>query len=506
VALKFLPPHLASDPDRLARFRKEVATARAVSHPNVCRVYDLGDHAGQLFLAMEYIDGEDLASLLRRVGRLPEEKGVEIARQLCLALAAVHEQGLLHRDLKPHNVMLDGRGKVRLTDFGLAAAAEDISGADVRSGTPAYQAPEQLRGEAVSVQSDLFALGLVLYEVFTGKRAFPATTREELAKAYESNSPSKPSSQVAGLSPGVERALLRCLEKELKDRPRSAYEVLAGLPGGDPLTAALAAGETPSPQMVADAPVEGRVSPPVGLGLLAVVIGGIVLMAILANRTMLFRQVTLNRPPEVMVQKAQDFLESLCQTDPPANWTWRYQYDAGYLRHIHDNDPSPGRWGCLKTQQPSAVIFFYRQSPRPLLSFPSSLPSDDLSLVTALNPPPMVPGMAGVELDGQGRLLSLYVVPPEHDTAKPGPPPDWAKLFTAAGLDIAQFRPAHPEWNSLVDADQRVAWTGTYPGRPDLPLRVEAGAWRGKPVFFKMIAETWAKPVREPGSVPMLWA
>jgi serine/threonine protein kinase len=130
VALKFLPPHLASEPDRLARFRKEVATARAVSHPNVCRVYDLGDHAGQLFLAMEYIDGEDLASLLRRVGRVSEEKGVEIARQLCLALAAVHGQGLLHRDLKPHNVMLDGRGKVRLTDFGLAAAATDISGAE----------------------------------------------------------------------------------------------------------------------------------------------------------------------------------------------------------------------------------------------------------------------------------------------------------------------------------------------------------------------------------------
>ena len=99
VALKFLPPHLAADPDRLARFRKEVATARGVSHPNVCRVYDLGEHQGQLFLAMEYIDGEDLASLLRRVGRLPEEKGVEIARQLCLALAAVHEQGLLHLSL-----------------------------------------------------------------------------------------------------------------------------------------------------------------------------------------------------------------------------------------------------------------------------------------------------------------------------------------------------------------------------------------------------------------------
>jgi serine/threonine-protein kinase len=503
VALKFLPPHLTSEPDRLARFRKEVATARAVSHANVCRVYDLGDHAGQLFLAMEYIDGEDLASLLRRVGRLPEEKGVEIARQLCLALAAVHEQGLLHRDLKPQNVMLDGRGKVRLTDFGLAAAAEHVSGAEVRSGTPAYQAPEQLRGEAVSVQSDLFALGLVLYEVFTGKRAFPATTREELTRAYESGSPSKPSSWVAGLSPAVERTLLRCLEREAKERPRSAYEVLAGLPGGDPLTAALAAGETPSPRMVADAPVEGRLSPAVGLALLAAVVGGIVLMAALADRTMLFRQVALNRPPEVMAQQAQDLLETLCHTDPPADRSWRYQYDAGYLRHVRDTDPSPGRWDGLKTQQPTAVIFFYRQSPRPLLAFASTPGGDELSSVSALDPPPVVPGMAGVELDGQGRLLSLYVMPAEHDTTAPGPPPDWAKLFTAAGLDFSQFRQADPEWSSLVDADMRVAWTGTYPGRPDLPLRVEAGAWRGKPAFFKMIAESWAKPERKRANSPM---
>jgi serine/threonine-protein kinase len=502
VALKFLPPPLAADPDRLARFRKEVATARGVSHPNVCRVYDLGEHAGQLFLAMEYIDGEDLASLLRRVGRLPEEKGVEIARQLCLALAAVHEQGLLHRDLKPHNVMLDGRGKVRLTDFGLAAAAADVAAAEVRSGTPAYQAPEQLRGEAVSVQSDLFALGLVLYEVFTGKRAFPATTREDLARAYESGSPSKPSSQIAGLSPAVERALLRCLERDPKDRPRSAYEVLAGLPGGDPLAAALAAGETPSPQMVADAPVEGRLSPAVGLALLAAVVAGIVLIAVLADRTMLFRRVTLSRPPEVMAQQAQDLLERFCHTDPPADRAWHYEYDDGYLRHVRDTDPSPGRWDGLKTKQPTAVVFFYRQSPRQLLAFPSAERGEDPTFITALNPPPVVPGMAGVELDGQGRLLSLYVIPPEHDTTAPAPPPDWANLFTAAGLDIAEFRPADPEWNSLAGADLRAAWTGTYPGRPDLALRVEAGAWRGRPVFFKMFAEAWAKPQREAARSP----
>src|SRR5262249_40665053 len=296
---------------------------------------------------------------------------------------------------------------------------------------------------------------------------------EELVRAYESGPPSKPSSRVAGLSPEVERAVLRCLEREAKGRPRSAYELLAGLPGGDPLTAALAAGQTPSPQMVADAPVGGRLSPAVGLALLAAVVGGIVLLALVADRTMLFRQVALNRRPEVMAQQAQDLLESLCHTGPPADRTWHYQYDAGYLRHIRDTDASPGRWDGLKTQQPTAVIFFYRQSPRPLLALASSTLGDDLSGAPALTPPPGVPGMAGVDLAGQGRLLSLYVIPPEHDTTAPGPPPDWARLFTAAGLDLSQFRPADPEWNSLVDADRRVAWTGTYPGRPDLPLRLD---------------------------------
>src|SRR6516162_1223326 len=125
VVLKFLPPHLAEDSDRLARIRKDVALARKVSHPNVCRVYDIAEHDGQSFLTMEFVDGENLASVLKRLGRPTEEKAAEMARQLCAALAAVHDQGMLHRDLKPANVMLDGRGKVRLTDFGLTGAAEE---------------------------------------------------------------------------------------------------------------------------------------------------------------------------------------------------------------------------------------------------------------------------------------------------------------------------------------------------------------------------------------------
>src|SRR5215207_2981307 len=250
VALKFLPADIATDPDRLSRFRKEVAAARRVSHPNVCRVYDIaewraeGRQAPDYFLTMEFVDGEDLSSVLKRLGRVPEEKGIEVARQLCSALAAVHDQGLLHRDLKPANVMLDGRGRVRLTDFGLAAAADDLSVSEVRSGTPLYQAPEQRAGQEVTARSDLYSLGLVLYELFTGRRPFVGADHD--------TPPSKPSSHASGLSPAVEEVILQCLEPRPANRPWSATAVLARLPGGDLLAAAVAAGETPSPRLVAD--------------------------------------------------------------------------------------------------------------------------------------------------------------------------------------------------------------------------------------------------------------
>jgi hypothetical protein len=229
VALKFLPRPLADDPGRLARFRKEVALARRISHPNVCRVYDLAEVDRQPFLTMEYVDGEDLASLLRRIGRVPEDRATVIARELCLGLAAVHEQELVHRDLKPANVMLDGRGRVRLTDFGLAAAAEDLGPTESRDGTPAYMAPEQLAGKDVTARSDLFALGLVLYELFTGRTAFSGTDRD--------TPPSTPSSHVGGLDPAVERVILRCVERDPADRPASALAVAAALSGGTPPSA-----------------------------------------------------------------------------------------------------------------------------------------------------------------------------------------------------------------------------------------------------------------------------
>ena len=191
-------------------------TARQVSHPNICRVYDIGEVDGQLFLSMEFVEGEDLSSSLRRIGRFPEDKATDIARQLCAGLAAAHERGVIHRDLKPANVMLDDAGKVRVMDFGLAVvgAVEEI-----RAGTPAYMSPEQLLGREVTPRSDIYALGLVLYELFTGRRAFTAATLNDLVEQHQSGRVTPPSTVVTSLDPAIERAILRCLDPDPARRP-----------------------------------------------------------------------------------------------------------------------------------------------------------------------------------------------------------------------------------------------------------------------------------------------
>jgi serine/threonine-protein kinase len=482
VALKFLPEQLTGNPDRLQRFRKEVALARRVSHPNCCRVYDLAQHDGQPFLTMEFVDGEDLAALLRCVGRLPEEKAVEVARQLCSALAAVHEQGLLHRDLKPANVMLDGRGKVRLADFGLAAAAgEPVSS---HAGTPAYMAPEQLAGGETSAKSDLYALGLVMYELVTGRKAY--------AGAERAGPPSKPSSHISGLSPAVERVILRCLAADPAERPASAYEVQKELPGGDPLAVALAAGETPSPRLVADAGGEGAIRPAVGLALLGVVVGSLVVVALLADRVMLFRRVPLPEPPSVLARQARHVLERCGYGDRPDDSVYHFHVNPEPLLHVLREDPSPGRWDNLAAMRPAPLYFFYRESPRPLM--PTVVPvAGGLAglFVTDDNPPPLLPGMAGVHLAPNGRLLRLYAIPPRQASAPPtAVDVDWGHWFDpqTIGFDLNKdLHPTAPEWAPPCACDRQAAWTGALVDYPNLPVRVEAAAYRGQPVYFEVM-------------------
>src|SRR6185437_4002145 len=235
---------------------------------------------------MEFIRGEELSSLTRRIGRLPQDKAVQLARQICAGLAAAHEAGVMHRDLKPANIMIDELGNARITDFGLAGLEEELRSEEAIAGTPAYMAPEQLEGKPFTVRSDIYSLGLLLYELFTGKKAFDAPTLNELIKLRRTDTtPTTPTSLVQNLDPLIEKVIDRCIQKDPEQRPSSALQVAAALPGGDPIAAALAAGETPSPEMVAAAPTEGLLKPAIGIALLAVLLGVLALCCWLTKYT-----------------------------------------------------------------------------------------------------------------------------------------------------------------------------------------------------------------------------
>jgi len=496
VALKFLPEATATNETTLARFYNEIRIARQVSHPNVCRVYDLGDVEGQPYLSMEYVDGEDLGSLMRRIGRLPPDKALEIARKLCAGLAAAHDKGVLHRDLKPSNVMLDGRGNVLITDFGLAGLASQIQGAEVRNGTPAYMAPEQLAGKEVSTRSDIYALGLVLYEVFTGKRAFEASTLAELVRLHTETAPVNPTTLVKDLDPAVERVILRCLDPEPRNRPASALAVAAALPGGDPLAAALAAGETPSPQMVAAAGETTGLPVRVALSCVAAVVLALAAIVFVRPRTSAIDRLGLEKPPEVLTETARNMIRNFGFPGHATDSAFGFEYQGDFLQYVQQHEkPGSSDWPKILASWPNLAYFWYRESPRYLAASDFRDQSMTPGMVTTYDPPVIQSGMINVELDPQGRLERLEAIPPEVDkTLPPAQPFDWKPLLSAAGLDAGMLRPAEPEWNSLEVFDARAAWTGTWPGS-HRPLRVEAAAWRGKPVYFAMVG-AWTHPYR----------
>jgi len=489
VALKFLPEAAASDERALARFHSEVRIARQVSHPNVCRVYDIGEIEGLQFLSMEYVDGEDLGSLLRRIGRVPADKALEIARKLCAGLAAAHDKGVLHRDLKPANIMLDSRGNVLITDFGLAALSGEVKEHEIRHGTPAYMAPEQLAGKEVTAKSDIYALGLVLYEIFSGRRAFEANTLGELIKLQEATSPASLTTIVKDIDPAVERVIARCLAPDPRQRPASPLAVAAALPGGDPVAAALAAGETPSPDMVAASGETEGMAPRKAMVLLAGVVVGLVTIAVLNTQANLLEKIPFDNSPEALAAKARELVQRLGYTQRRAGTAGGFAFNGGYAQWLPKHDSSKTRWAHIGDGQPALVHYWYRQSPRYFD------PGYELQ-VSAGYPALSVSGEIRVEIDPQGRLLDFAAVPPQKDESH-GPPPatDWNPLFAAAGLDPARFQPADPQWVPLIGFDARAAWTGVYPSAPQVPLRVEAASWRGKPVNFHLVSP-WTTPDR----------
>jgi serine/threonine-protein kinase len=484
VALKFLPEAVDKDPARLTQLHMEVRMARQVSHPNVCRVYDVAEYEGHTFLSMEYVDGEDLASLIRRIGRLPQDRAMELARQICAGLAAAHDRGVVHRDLKPANIMLDGNGTIRVTDFGLAGAA----GESLLAGTPAYMSPEQLAGGEVTPRSDLYALGLVLFELFTGHRALEGNNLAELIAKREQAGITRPSEFVRDLDPAIERAIMRCLESDSSSRPSSALAVAAALPGGDPLAAALAAGETPSPEMVAAAGESSALQPVAAVAALAATLGVLALCVALADRVLLTNVIPLPKPPLLLAERAKEILGSLGFAADAVDSAYGFNVPDGAMEYLR-NHPELATREHLSTGTPRLLQFWWRGSPSILI------PTGDKPRVTLTDPPLSLSGMTLVKLDPDGRLLELAVVPAQVDPESKPATVDWTPLFRAAGLDYASFSPAVPQWTPRVYADARAAWTGPLSGLKDQPLRIEAAAYHGRAVAFQQIAP-WTRATR----------
>ena len=475
VALKFLPASLGRDERALARFYNEVRIARQVTHPNVCRVHDIGQVEGQHYISMEYVDGEDLASLLRRIGRLPVDKAAETARKVCAGLAAAHDRGVLHRDLKPANIMLDRRGQVIIMDFGLAGLSDQVRG-DVRSGTPAYMAPEQLAGTEVTIKSDIYVLGLVLYELFTGKRPFEVVTLAELMDLQHRGAPPSLTTLVKEVDPAIERVILRCLAPDPKQRPGSALSIAAALPGGDPLAAALAAGETPSPELVAAAGETEGLNPKTAVAWLVAALLGLALAAVIGPTQQITEALHLESPPEALAFQARTVLQNLGYAERSGDRYWGYAYDNEYRNYLGRHPAeAASRWKNPAAGEPPLVTFWYRESPAPLLA------ERQFNLQPGFDDPPFeIPQMIRLRLSPEGKLRQLEAIPRQVEPPASTGSFDWSRLFQAAGLDMGRFQAAEPQWAPPASWDQRAAWAGD-------PLRVEAAAWRGRPVSFRIV-------------------
>ena len=462
VALKFLPENVAADPERLAEFHNELRVARQVTHKNVCRLYDLGEFEGRRFLTMQYVDGEDLKSLLRRIGRVPEDKALQLARQLCAGLAAAHEQGVVHRDLKPANVLIDGDGHALITDFGLAVPASDTT--SKLAGTPHYMAPEQFSGEPASVKSDLYALGLVLFELFTGRRAHDADTIDQLRHLHESGTVTTPSSVLHDIDPGVERVVLRCLERNPARRPASALAVSAALPG-----ARSAGGGARGWRNAVAGHARRR-----GRGRRAA--GGV-----RARRDRVCGRggdcrgdagATRDGGPARSARTSGAPAGRSRRIRSSRRWatrgraaTWptasrnRRTIEAGWPG-MH-TDPSVG--GRSPPAIRSRFSSGYRTSPRPLV------PQSGGRRPTFADPPLTLTDSRRLVLDTRGRLISFQTVPADFDPTETGRRPGGKPLFDAAGLSATAFQSVTPQWTPATFADTRAAWEGTLPDRPDDP-------------------------------------
>ncbi|MCK4431993.1 MAG: protein kinase [Candidatus Aminicenantes bacterium] len=231
VALKLLNPEIAADEKIIKRFRNELKFARKITHKNVCRMFDLNEEEGMPYITMEYVPGEDLKSSVRRMGQLTIGKAISVAKQICEGLDEAHRLGVVHRDMKPQNIMIDSEGNAHIMDFGIARSlsAEGITDVGVIIGTPEYMSPEQVGGEDVDQRSDLYSLGIILYEIVSGRVPFQADSAFAVGMKHKSEKLQAPQTMNPQIPDSLNRLILKCLEKEKERRFQTAEEILSEL-------------------------------------------------------------------------------------------------------------------------------------------------------------------------------------------------------------------------------------------------------------------------------------
>jgi serine/threonine protein kinase/tetratricopeptide (TPR) repeat protein len=231
VALKLIKPEISSDNKTIERFKNELKIVRNIAHKNVCRMYDLHKVGGSYFITMEYVSGEDLRSFIRRSRQLAIGTAVAIAKQVCEGLSEAHKSGVVHRDLKPGNIMIDKEGNARIMDFGIARSLREkgITGAGVMIGTPEYMSPEQVEGKETDQRSDIYSLGIILYEMVTGRVPFEGETPLSIAVKHKTEAPREPKEFNTQIPEDLNRLILRCLEKDKEKRFSLAGDLLSEL-------------------------------------------------------------------------------------------------------------------------------------------------------------------------------------------------------------------------------------------------------------------------------------
>jgi serine/threonine protein kinase/tetratricopeptide (TPR) repeat protein len=289
VALKLLRPEAGLDRKSLERFANELKLARKIRHKNVCQMFDLGEDQGTRYITMEYVHGEDLKQLIRKVGRLSPSQAVAIARQMCEGLEEAHKLGVVHRDLKPQNIMVDADGDIRIMDFGIAKSlsVKSTTGAGVMIGTPEYMSPEQVEGQDVDQRSDIYSLGVILFEMLTGRPPFAGETPLSVAHKHKYEAPEDPRKLNTQVSGDLARVVLKCLAKNAAQRYQRAGELgteLGRIEDGLPTATRLMAEKKPTTSREITLKVTPRKLLVPGLAVLAVVAAGLVLSRVIPSK------------------------------------------------------------------------------------------------------------------------------------------------------------------------------------------------------------------------------